>query len=49
MVAYYDTDQTLPAVVLNHPTQSLKEHELPARSNQLADIAMRLLDGLQPE
>lgn len=46
VLAFYETDRSLPAVILDHPTQNLSPEELPARSVQLADAAMRLLDGL---
>ena len=44
-VAYYETDRTLPAVVLPHPMQNIGPDELENRALVLADTAERLLRG----
>jgi hypothetical protein len=44
-VAYYETDRTLPAVVLSHPMQNISSDALEARAVALADAAQRLLRG----
>ena len=45
---YYETDRPLPAVVIDHPTQLLEPEELPARSMQIVEATLRLLDDMEP-
>jgi hypothetical protein len=48
-MALQGSDRPLPAVVLDHPTQTLTLEQLAPRSRQLADAAERLLNGEEPE
>lgn len=43
--AYYDTDRSVPVVVLPHPMQNISADELEQRAIVLADAAQRLLRG----
>jgi hypothetical protein len=44
--AYYDTDRSIPVIVLPHPMQNVSTDELEQRAVVLADAAERLLQGV---
>ena len=49
VMAYHRPDRSLPVVVLEHPMQNLDEAGLQDRAIQLADKAVRLLRGEDPQ
>lgn len=49
VLAFQETDRPLPAVVLPHPMQNISDEELDERARRLADAAVRLLAGEDPQ
>jgi len=43
VMAFYETDQALPLIVLEHPMQNIGPEELEARAQALAAAALRML------
>lgn len=48
-MTYQPSDRTLPAIVIDHPTQMVPDELLRRRAEQIADAAQRLLDGRDPD
>ena len=48
-MTYQPADRTLPAIVLDHPTQMVEDDVLHQRAEQLADAIQRLLDDEDPD
>ena len=43
-MAYYPSDQPLPAIVVDHPMQMITPQEMEARATQIVEEAEKLLD-----
>ncbi len=48
-MTYQPADRTLPAIIIDHPTQMVADDVLHQRAEQVADAIQRLLDGEDPE
>lgn len=48
-MTYQPADRTLPAIIIDHPTQMVADDVLRQRAEQVADAIQRLLDGEDPE
>jgi hypothetical protein len=47
-MAYQPSDRSLPAIVIDHPTQMVAQEVLRQRASQIADAVERLLKGETP-
>lgn len=47
-MAYQPANRTLPAIVIDHPTQMVAQEVLRQRAIQIADAVGRLLDDREP-
>ena len=47
-MAYQPSDQPLPAIVIDHPTQIVAQEVLRQRASQIADAVERLLKDETP-
>lgn len=48
-MTYQPADRSLPAIVVDHPTQMVDDSVLHDRAEQIADAIERLLDDEEPE
>ena len=48
VMTYHQSDQPLPAIILDHPVQNIGPAEIHARATQIADAAERVLRGERP-
>ena len=48
-MTYQPSDRSLPAIIVDHPTQMVEDEVLHRRAEQLADAIQRLLDGEEPD
>jgi len=48
-MTYQPSDRTLPAIVVDHPTQMVEDEVLHRRAAQIADAVKRLLNDEEPE
>ena len=48
-MTYQPSDRSLPAIVVDHPTQMVEDAVLQRRAGQIADAIQRLLNDEEPE
>lgn len=48
-MTYQPSDRSLPAIIIDHPTQMVEDSVLWERATQLADAIQNLLDDEEPD